>query len=648
MLWVLATTPRSLLFGKRGQVGATDWRVTDGLRDIIYIMSVGPFAASTCWPLCGRIYSSPPAGWVAADGCPLSRCNSPSYSDLPLGTSFGPRPLGSENQRYDFHRGIDISCPIGTPVFAIADGRVLTAGAHSSYVDPVIIVRHHRPGFTSCVAGGGCYTAQYIHMRTVADGGCCAVSANDIVTQGQLLGYTGASQSGYAHLHFEIRDAPADDPFSSWRRDSVHPLQLLRLAPPQPASEVSVLVRWADDGNLTIALDASREDVMGVSLTLHDASGSRVIQPGDTPNSLGYNIHPASFIYDSFNRQYTHKDSTSVPWESYAAGGSRACPFHHQHGSSYSAHVHLDRQDPANPKAGSFNGVRVELARLRTYSYEHRYLVNYTFTKLIGPYECVNATIHFAGDRQQESVSAYQCGFGPTPPPLTPPSPPQPSPPPPLQPAPTSGYSPPPPTPPPSPPPPSPPPSPSPSPPPPSPSPPPSPLPPTVATLSTTLVVAGSVTDFTATVRTELVTKVATQAGVPPTAVTLDVVSASVRLTFTLSLPSTAAAASATTSLAAVLSSPTAASTFLTTTSYTANVVSIPDAPRLLSPPPPPLGPPEGAASEPAAPSALLPVAVAGGMAAASLLLALAAWWWLRCRSRPRPVVKDLEMRQYA
>lgn len=123
---------------------------------------------------------------------------------------------------------------------------------------------------------------------------------------------------------------------------------------------------------------------------------------------------------------------------------------------------------------------------------------------------------------------------------------------------------------------------------------PPPPLPPTVATVSTTVVVAGSVSDFTATVRTELTQAVATEAGVPPAAVTLNVAAASVRLTFTISLPSAAAATNATNSLANVLATPSTASGFLTTSSYTASVVSIVDAPQLLLPPlpPPPMPPP--------------------------------------------------------
>ena len=178
------------------------------------------FDNDVSWPLCGRITEDAPAGWQDTDGCPADRWGNTNYTDLPINSVFGPRPLFSENDRYDFHRGLDIATPIGTPVFAIADGVVRIAGDHPSYSDPLVQLRHFRPGETSC-GNAGCYHSNYMHLSNVV------VNVGDQVSKGQLVGYTGESSSGFDHLHFEIRDALPADPFSSWQTDAINPAGVL-------------------------------------------------------------------------------------------------------------------------------------------------------------------------------------------------------------------------------------------------------------------------------------------------------------------------------------------------------------------------------------------------------------------------------------
>ena len=123
-----------------------------------------------------------------------------------------------------------------------------------------------------------------------------------------------------------------------------------------------------------------------------------------------------------------------------------------------------------------------------------------------------------------------------SPPPLPPPSPspppaPPPTPPPPVSPEAVTPRPPSPPPPKPSPPPPSPPQEP---PPPPSPSPPPPPSPPLVATVSVSLVAAGSVSEYPSDVQTGLRSAMATEMGVDVSKVELEVTAGSVVLTFTI------------------------------------------------------------------------------------------------------------------
>lgn len=106
----------------------------------------------------------------------------------PIASGFGPRDIGAG---YEFHPGIDIAVPEGTPIHAALGGTVAftepeaSSGGYGNY---------------TCIDHGGGLSTCYAHQSKFA------VSAGESVSQGQVIGYTGCT--GYClgpHLHFEVR-----------------------------------------------------------------------------------------------------------------------------------------------------------------------------------------------------------------------------------------------------------------------------------------------------------------------------------------------------------------------------------------------------------------------------------------------------------
>jgi murein DD-endopeptidase MepM/ murein hydrolase activator NlpD len=134
-------------------------------------------------------------GTLPLDGLRLSpeiaTGNMPSLWPVtgPISSPFGGRedPILGAGEG-EFHKGLDISAPYGTPIHAAADGVVLSAGMGNGYGREVVIDH-----------GGGVHTL-YAHMS----GFHC--SAGDQVVRGQIIGYVGTSgRSTGAHVHYEVR-----------------------------------------------------------------------------------------------------------------------------------------------------------------------------------------------------------------------------------------------------------------------------------------------------------------------------------------------------------------------------------------------------------------------------------------------------------
>jgi murein DD-endopeptidase MepM/ murein hydrolase activator NlpD len=108
--------------------------------------------------------------------------------DGPVVSGFGSRTI---NGSYEYHPGIDIAVPEGTPIRAAATGTVslqqseAESGGYGNY---------------TCIDHGGGLSTCYAHQSSFA------VSLGQSVSQGDVIGYTGCT--GYCfgpHLHFEVR-----------------------------------------------------------------------------------------------------------------------------------------------------------------------------------------------------------------------------------------------------------------------------------------------------------------------------------------------------------------------------------------------------------------------------------------------------------
>ncbi len=114
---------------------------------------------------------------------------------LPEGTwvktsPFGPRvdPITGESS---FHTGTDYGAPLGTPILAIAAGRVTVAGPAAGYGN-LIVIEHN--------IGGQLVASAYGHEERLY------VQVGDLVTAGQHIADVGTEgHSTGPHLHFEIR-----------------------------------------------------------------------------------------------------------------------------------------------------------------------------------------------------------------------------------------------------------------------------------------------------------------------------------------------------------------------------------------------------------------------------------------------------------
>lgn len=88
----------------------------------------------------------------------------------------------------EFHKGLDISAPRGTPVYAPARGSVTFAGRDGSY------------GLSIRLKHNASLSTRFAHLNRIA------IKSGQEVTRGELIGYVGnTGRSTGPHLHYEVR-----------------------------------------------------------------------------------------------------------------------------------------------------------------------------------------------------------------------------------------------------------------------------------------------------------------------------------------------------------------------------------------------------------------------------------------------------------
>lgn len=86
------------------------------------------------------------------------------------------------------HTGIDFAAPIGTPIYATADGKIEEVSVKFSGYGKMIVINH---GFG--------YKTRYAHMHDFA------VRSGQNIKRGELIGYVGDTGVSTApHLHYEV------------------------------------------------------------------------------------------------------------------------------------------------------------------------------------------------------------------------------------------------------------------------------------------------------------------------------------------------------------------------------------------------------------------------------------------------------------
>ncbi len=157
----------------------------------------GPDIAS----LKGGAYTEEMGGSTAAGAVPWLTYEAPICTQEGLPVPYLVRYFFGYDPNYfdgKWHSGVDMPCPVGTPIRATMAGIVSFAGWSSTGYGNLVVVQN------------GVYQTYYAHASEFA------VSTGDVVQAGQVVALSGNTGSSTGpHLHYEVRvDGQQVDPLT--------------------------------------------------------------------------------------------------------------------------------------------------------------------------------------------------------------------------------------------------------------------------------------------------------------------------------------------------------------------------------------------------------------------------------------------------
>ncbi|KAG2449098.1 hypothetical protein HYH02_005846 [Chlamydomonas schloesseri] len=281
-------------------------------------------------------------------------------TDTPSDT-FTPRQKESQSNRIDFHRGVDMPCPIGSGVFAIETGylyRIEASTSNGGYDGIAVYVKHNRATGRSCKSAQGIWFSVYMHLNATKWNAFCAnethcqqTVTNATILKGERIASSGAGYSEFPHLHFEIRDAPMwDNCSSNWQADAINPFRVLPYnRDNNTAHNTNITVTSVTnygvnyiDPQISVNFWTTRFDWNRIEVVMRNSSG-QVIGTNQVPLDSGYgqyNQYPNFYDIEIWNR-------------------ANACPYCPMHTCTYDPNTHNEKPCSDSNSTLCFNGVRL-------------------------------------------------------------------------------------------------------------------------------------------------------------------------------------------------------------------------------------------------------------------------------------------------